>query len=106
MTADLTHTVNEIGYYDLNFEFSLLIDTNEGEQWDWWFSSYQYFEFDSTGSQDVSISYPLRELNWVVEYIEQEVGDEISSLTFPIKHKLMDGMKSVNSFYYQNPKNC
>lgn len=82
MTADLTLTVNEIGYYDLNFEFSLLIDTNEGEQWDWWFGTYQYFEFDSTGSQDVSISYPLRELNWVVEYIEQEVGDEISSLTF------------------------
>ena len=82
MTADLTLTVNEIGYYDLNFEFSLLIDTNEGEQWDWWFSTYQYFEFDSTGSQDVSISYPLRELNRVVEFIEEEVGSEITSLTF------------------------
>ncbi|NDB80472.1 hypothetical protein EB155_11475, partial [archaeon] len=81
MTADLTLAVNEIGYYDLNFEFLLLIDTNEGYQWDWWFSSYQYFEFDSTGNQDISISYPLRDLNWVIEYIE-EGGDEISSLTF------------------------
>jgi hypothetical protein len=81
MTADLTLAVNEIGYYDLNFEFSLLIDTNEGYQWEWYFSSYQYFEFDSTGNQDSSISYPLRDLNWVIEYIE-EGGDEISSLTF------------------------
>ncbi len=33
MTADLTLTVNEIGYYDLNFEFSLsliLMKENNG----------------------------------------------------------------------------
>ena len=94
--TDFTMKVKESGYYDLYFDFMLEINTQSGEVWGWGFSSYQFFEFDTTGNQDVSITYPLRELNWIIEYIEEELDEEITSLTFLLNQ--VSGYDDIGQF--------
>ena len=58
--TDFTMKVKESGYYDLYFDFMLEINTQSGEVWGWGFSSYQFFEFDTTGNQDVKYNLSLK----------------------------------------------
>jgi len=94
--TDFTMKVKESGYYDLYFDFMLEINTQSGEVWGWGFSSYQFFEFETTGNQDVSITYPLRELNWIIEYIEEELDEEITSLKFLLNQ--VSGYDDIGQF--------